>query len=157
MFLCFVVFVAVGHFSLDQSYPSNTPKAAVALLCLACLSVVGFAITWGPMVWTISGELYPSRYRAKGMALSAASNWLWNFLLALFTPFIVDKIDFRYGFFFAACNVVGGLIVFCFVVEGQGRTLEEIDTMYLVGVKPWESAEWAGPYMEEIGQRVRNC
>jgi len=53
--------------------------------------------------------LYPSRYRAKAMALSTASNWLWNFLLAFFTPFITGAIDFRYGYVFAGCNVLAGL------------------------------------------------
>lgn len=32
---------------------------------------------------TICGELYPSRYRAKGLALSTASNWLWVGLVHL--------------------------------------------------------------------------
>ena len=88
------------------------------------------------MIWTICGELYPSRYRAKGMALSTASNWLWNFLLAFFTPFITGAIDFRYGYVFAACNFMGGLIIYFFVLEGQGRTLEELDTMYIEHVIP---------------------
>lgn len=54
------------------------------MICLASFFIFGFATTWGPMIWTICGELYPSRYRAKGMALSTASNWLWNFLLGEF-------------------------------------------------------------------------
>ena len=106
-------------------------------------------------IWTICGELYPSRYRAKAMALSTASNWLWNFLLAFFTPFITGAIDFRYGYVFAGTNILGGLIVYFFVIEGQGRTLEEIDTMYLLGVKPWESAKWVVPDLEEMSGKMR--
>jgi SP family sugar:H+ symporter-like MFS transporter len=89
------------------------------------------------------------------MALSTASNWLWNFLLAFFTPFITGAIDFRYGYVFAGTNVLGGLIVYFFVIEGQGRTLEEIDTMYLMGVKPWESAKWVVPSLEEMDGKMR--
>jgi hypothetical protein len=89
------------------------------------------------------------------MALSTASNWLWNFLLAFFTPFITGAIDFRYGYVFAGTNILGGLIVYFFVIEGQGRTLEEIDTMYLMGVKPWESAKWVVPSLEEMSGDVR--
>lgn len=106
------------------------------------------------MIWTICGELYPGRYRAKGMALSTASNWLWNFLLAFFTPFITSAIDFRYGYVFAGCNVLGGLLIYFFVMEGQGRTLEEIDTMYLSNVLPWKSSKWEAPPPEEIS-RIR--
>lgn len=89
------------------------------------------------------------------MALSTASNWLWNFLLAFFTPFITGAIDFRYGYVFAGTNVLGGLLVYFFVIEGQGRTLEEIDTMYLMGVKPWESAKWVVPSLDEISGKMR--
>lgn len=89
------------------------------------------------------------------MALSTASNWLWNFLLAFFTPFITGAIDFRYGYVFAGTNILGGLIVYFFVIEGQGRTLEEIDTMYLMGVKPWESSKWVVPNLEEMSGKMR--
>ena len=124
------------------------------MICFASFFIFGFATTWGPMIWTIAGELYPSRYRAKGMALSTASNWLWNFLLAFFTPFITGDIDFRYGYVFAACNVLGGLVVYFFVIEGQGRTLEEIDTMYIQRVVPWHSYKWVAPPASEIA-RIR--
>ncbi|KAH3951644.1 hypothetical protein HBI56_079550 [Parastagonospora nodorum] len=155
MFICFLIFASVGHFALDRENPQNTEPAATAMICFACFFIFGFATTWGPMIWTICGELYPSRYRAKAMALSTASNWLWNFLLAFFTPFITGAIDFRYGYVFAGTNVLGGLIVYFFVIEGQGRTLEEIDTMYLMGVKPWESAKWVVPSLEEMSGKVR--
>ena len=77
-----------------------------------------------------------------------------NFLLAFFTPFITSAIDFRYGYVFAGCNVLGGLLIYFFVVEGQGRTLEELDTMYIQGVLPWKSSEWVAPPPEEIA-RIR--
>lgn len=85
-----------------------------------------------------------------------ASNWLWNFLLAFFTPFIVSAIDFRYGYVFAGCNFLGGLIVFFFVMEGQGRTLEELDTMYIEKVIPWQSSSWVSPPPAEIA-RIRKA
>jgi MFS transporter, SP family, sugar:H+ symporter len=95
-------------------------------------------------------RLYPSRYRSNAMALSTASNWGWNFLLAFFTPFIVGDIDFRYGYIFAACLFVSAAVVYLFVIEGQGRTLEEIDTMYILHVNPRESTKWIAPPPEEL-------
>ncbi|KAI5459061.1 general substrate transporter [Mariannaea sp. PMI_226] len=154
MFVCFMIFASVGHFSLDRTTPQNTQGAGVAMIVFACLFILGFATTWGPMIWTIMAEIFPSRYRAKGMALSTASNWLWNFLLAFFTPFITKSIDFRYGYVFAGCNILGGLIVYFFVIEGQGRTLEEIDTMYLEHVNPRQSSKWEPPSPEEMA-RIR--
>lgn len=154
MTVCFIIFASVGHFALDVETPSNTPQAGIGLIVMACLFILGYATTWGPMVWTIIAEIYPSKYRAKGMALATASNWTWNFLIAFFTPFITHDIDFAFGYVFAACNLLGGILVYFFVVEGQGRTLEEIDTMYLEHVSPRKSAKWTPPPAEEMA-RIR--
>lgn len=145
MFVCFMIFASVGHFSLDRANPENTKSAGVAMVVFACLFILGFASTWGPMVWTIIAELFPSQYRARGMSLATASNWLWNFLLAFFTPFIVSAIDFRFGYVFAGCLFLAAGLVYFAVIEGQGRTLEEIDTMYLMRVKPWKSSKFEFP------------
>lgn len=154
MFICFLIFATVGHYRFDQSNPEDTPTEGIVLIVFACLFILGFATTWGPMIWTIQAELFPSRYRAKGMALSTASNWIWNFCIGFFSPFIFKAIDFQYGYVFASCNVVGGLIVYFFVVEGQGRTIEEIDTMYLENVTPWKSSRWVPPPAEDMA-RIR--
>lgn len=44
----------------------------------------------GPTAWVTIGEIFPLPIRAKGVALSTASNWLWNFVIAEITPYIVD-------------------------------------------------------------------
>lgn len=79
------------------------------------------------------------------MSLATASNWLWNFLLAFFTPFITSAIDFRLGYVFAGCLFLAAGLVYVAVIEGKGRTLEEIDTMYVIKVKPWKSSKFVFP------------
>jgi hypothetical protein len=76
-------------------------------------------------------------------------------LFSFFTPFITKSIDFKYGYVFAGCNFVAGIGVYLFVIEGQGRTIEEIDTMYLLGVKPWESARWVMPDLDQADPKVK--
>ncbi|PHH76258.1 hypothetical protein CDD82_4070 [Ophiocordyceps australis] len=150
MFMCLLIFASVGHYKLNLDHPDQSQTAGVVLIVFACLFILAFAATWGPMVWTIQAELFPSRYRAKAMALATASNWIWNFCIGFFSPFIFKAIDFEYGYVFASCNFVGALIVFFFVIEGQGRTLEEIDSMYLQKVPPWSSATWHPPDAPEM-------
>jgi hypothetical protein len=95
---------------------------------------------------------FPSWYVLLDITKSAFS----NHPAAFFTPFITGDIDFRYGYVFAACNFLGGLIVYFFVIEGQGRTLEEIDTMYIEKVQPWKSNKWIAPPPHEIA-RIRKA
>lgn len=90
------------------------------------------------------------------MGIATAGNWTFNFLIAFFTPFITADIDYRYGYVFAACNILGAVVVYFFVCESQGRTLEEIDSMYLSGVKPWKSKHWVPPEGETMGAADRS-
>ncbi|KAJ5666792.1 Low-affinity glucose transporter HXT1 [Penicillium macrosclerotiorum] len=143
MFVCFLIWASVGHEVL-HSNPSSHP-AGVAMIVFTCFFIVGFATTWGPIVWAVCGEMYPFRYRATCTGIATAANWTWNFLISFFTPFINSAIDFRYGYVFAACCFAAIFIVFFFVCETQGRTLEEVDTMYVLHVKPWQSASWEAP------------
>lgn len=76
------------------------------------------------------------------MALATAANWIWNFLISFFTTFITGDIGYWYGMVFAGCCVGLMFIVYFCVIESWGRSLEEIDTMYLLHVYPPNSAKW---------------
>lgn len=45
---------------------------------------------------------------------------------------------------FAGCCGALVVIVYFFVIETKDRSLEEIDTMYVLGVNPRTSAKWDG-------------
>ncbi|KAI5301348.1 hexose transporter hxt1 [Ascosphaera atra] len=149
MFCCFICYASVGHFSLNRDKPEKSPGAGKALVVFSCLFILGYASTWGPMIWAVIAELYPSRYRARAMAIPTAMNWTWNFLISFFTPFIVSAIDFMYGYVFAGCLFLAAVLIYFGVMETKGRTLEEIDTMYKLGVLPWKSAGFVVPRPEE--------
>ena len=53
-------------------------KAVSAMISFICIYIFFFATTWGPGAWVVVGEIYPLPIRARGVALSTASNWLWN-------------------------------------------------------------------------------
>ncbi|EMD37312.1 hypothetical protein CERSUDRAFT_113964 [Gelatoporia subvermispora B] len=139
------VFAAAG----TAKDPTTNPNIGKLMIVSACLFILGYAMTWAPGVWILIGETFPTRTRAKQAALSTASNWLWNFLLAFFTPFIVQSINFQYGFIFAACNLAGAVIVFFFLYESSDISLESVDMMYCdPDCKPWTSRTWAPPGFE---------
>ncbi|PSR99226.1 general substrate transporter [Coniella lustricola] len=144
MFAWLIIFASLGTFALypdGEGGPTNSSVGS-AMIASACLFIVGFAVTWGPLVWAIVGEMFPSRYRAVAMGLCTAANWLWNFLISFFTPWITGAISYKYGYVFAGCCFLGVLITFFFVNESQQRSLEEVDSMYILGVVPWKSKSW---------------
>lgn len=80
--MCFLVFASLGHFALGDGESTSSQGVGYAMITFACLFIAGFAMTWGPIVWAVVGEIYPSRYRAKCMAIATASNWTFNFLIS---------------------------------------------------------------------------
>jgi SP family sugar:H+ symporter-like MFS transporter len=151
MFVCLFIYAFVGHFQLDHANPTSTPQAGNIMIVFTCLFIAAFATTWGPLVWAIVGELYPARYRATCMGLATASNWLFNFLISFFSTMITNKIDYYYGLVFGVSCAVLAIIVYFFMIETKGRSLEEIDTMYMLHVNPITSAKWTPDSLQRDG------
>ncbi|ODQ78063.1 hypothetical protein BABINDRAFT_40375 [Babjeviella inositovora NRRL Y-12698] len=115
------------------------------MIAFVCTFIASFAATWGPICWVVVGEIFPLRLRGKCVAMSSASNWLWNFGIAYATPYLVNtgkgnaglqsKVFFIWGGFNLAC------LVFCFyfVYESKGLSLEQVDEMYEVCDNAWTS------------------
>lgn len=141
-FMCFMIFASVGQFVFKGAEGQTAKTSGTVMIVFACLFIVSFATTWGPLVWACIGEMFPYRYRAVAMACATSANWFWNFMLAFFTPFITGDIQFAYGYVFAGCNLAAFVVVYFFLIESSGRTLEEIDAMYLLHVAPRKSAKF---------------
>ena len=56
----------------------QNPNAVKAMISFICIYIFFFASTWGPGAWVLIGEIFPLPIRSRGVALSTASNWLWN-------------------------------------------------------------------------------
>ncbi|KAI9456056.1 general substrate transporter [Lactarius psammicola] len=126
--------------------PSTNESIGNLMIVSACMFIWGFATTWAPGIWILIGETFPTRTRAKQGALATASNWMWNFLIAFFTPFITSDIKYKYGYIFASCNLFASVFVFFFLYESSNLSLEAVDQMYNdPNCKPWNSSTWAPP------------
>ncbi|KAI9750027.1 MAG: hypothetical protein M4579_006633 [Chaenotheca gracillima] len=121
------------------------PKAVSAMIAFICIYIFFFASTWGPGAWVVIGEIFPLPIRSRGVALSTASNWLWNCIIAVITPYMVgsDKGNLGPKVFF----IWGSLCTCCFVYayflipETKGLSLEQVDKM-LEETTPRTSAKW---------------
>lgn len=132
MALCLLIFSSIGVKDLYiDGYGSEARKpVGDAMIFLACFYIFFFATTWGPGVFVVVSETYPLRIRAKGMAIASATNWIWGFLIAFFTPFITGSIHFAYGYVFFGCTLFALFFVFAFVPETKGLSLEDVDELY---------------------------
>jgi MFS family permease len=93
----------------------------------AVIFVLFYAPTAGTSPFSISAEVFPLVSREAGMAVAVAVNLLGAGLLVLVFPFVVNNLG-RTGSLsiFAGLNVLAFVLVFLFVPETKGRTLEEL-------------------------------
>ncbi|KAF3479641.1 monosaccharide transporter [Arthroderma uncinatum] len=139
MFTCEFIVAIIG-------VTDGENKSAVsAMIALICLYIFFFASTWGPGAWVVIGEIYPLPIRSRGVGLSTASNWLWNCIIAVITPFLVgtDKANLGAKVFFIWGSLCVGcfLYAFFFIYETKGLTLEQVDKM-MEETTPITSSKW---------------
>ncbi|TKA80260.1 hypothetical protein B0A49_01819 [Cryomyces minteri] len=106
----------------------------------------------------IVGEVFPLTIRSRGVGLSTASNWFWNCIIGVITPYLVGtgkgqanlgaKIFFMWG---ALCCVSFSFAYF-FVPETKGLSLEQVDKM-LEESTPRTSSKWVphSTFASEMG------
>lgn len=141
MAICEMVIAVVG-----TALP-NSQAANYCLITFVCLYVFFFASTWGPAAWVVVGEIFQLPIRSKGVALSTASNWFWNCIIAVVTPYMVEGSDGRGGlgvkvfFIWSGLCFACALFAYAVVPESKGLTLEQVDRM-MEEVSAIRSGKW---------------
>lgn len=142
MFIAFIFFACLGSFALVRPDGTVDPKIGSGMIFLACTFIVGFAGTWAPVSFIVISEMFPQRTRSKGISLAVASNWLMNTIITIVSPIATNAIGYKYGFVFSFFTFISFFIVYFFVYETRGFTLEEIEEMFESGVSARQSSSW---------------
>ncbi|OFI37031.1 MFS transporter [Arthrobacter sp. SW1] len=123
-----VAFSTATGSGADISLPGAWgPVALVA----ANLFVVSFGVSWGPLVWVLLGEIFPSRIRGRALGLAAAAQWVANFAITLSFPVMAaGSLPLTYGMYalFAAASF---FFVMFKVPETNGMSLEQAETLFV--------------------------
>ena len=82
------------------------------------------------MCWLYPTEVLPTSQRAKGVSLTTASNFMFNFLIAQFSPMLRDRLNFKLFVLFAGFCFGMVIFVYFFIPESRGRSLEELGNAF---------------------------
>lgn len=98
------------------------------IVIMLCVYMAGLAFSINAVIWVLLGELYPTRIRARAMAMVTFANWGANFGTAFLFPWFVSYIGMNAGFFvFAGFCLIATVFFHIMIPETKGKTLEEIE------------------------------
>ena len=117
-------FFCLGY--LTYAYSIATPSAIGVLI--AIIGFIGFfALSFSPLMFVVTAEMYPSRIRGTAMALSTGISWACAFIVVQFYPWMEATMgaNVAFGIFAALILAACLFIAFC-IPETKGKTLDEI-------------------------------
>ncbi|KAK7543045.1 MFS sugar transporter-like protein [Phyllosticta citricarpa] len=124
MSACLIVVAAVLK---TRPAPSDgsIPGSSKAMVALLYLFVMVYNFSWGPLPWPYVNELYSIRHREVGVAIAVSSQWLWNFVFTVSTPYMIDSMGWGTFLLWGLFDLVIAAGTFFFAHETKGLTLEE--------------------------------
>ena len=103
---------------------------ATLVLIAILLYVASFAISLGPVMWTLISEIFPNKI--KGIAISVVGffNSLISFSVTQVFPWELSNLGPTTTFaIYALLSLCAIIFVYKFVIETKGKTLEEVETL----------------------------
>lgn len=126
--------------------PSGTLSAGgISAMVFFYLWAAIYTPSWNGTPWVITSEIFDQNVRSLSQAFVAANNWLWNFLVARFTPQMFNAMGFGVYFFFAALMLCSIVFVYFLIPETKGIPLEAMDGLFEKGLPAARAHEvvWA--------------
>ena len=130
MFTCISAFGVLLAICFSTSDTLTTPQAAGGLV-LVCLFVTGFAMSWGPLGWSVPSEVTPLECRSSGYGVTVSVNFLFSALIGQVFLSMLCKMQFGVFFFFAGFIFIMSTFIYFLLPETRGVPLEEVELLFI--------------------------
>jgi SP family galactose:H+ symporter-like MFS transporter len=129
-----VMAVGLGIVGTMMHMGINTKGEQYFTVAMLLMFIVGFAMSAGPLIWTLCSEVQPLKGRDFGIGASTFTNWVGNYFVGLTFLSLLNGIGNANTFWlYAALNAVFIGITIWLVPETKGVTLEQIETKLMAG------------------------
>jgi MFS family permease len=106
---------------------SITIRSAWVLIGLL-MFVASFAISLGPVMWTLLSEIFPNKLRGRAISIVGFWNSIVSFTVASVFPMELEHLGSSFTYFiFAFFGFLTLLFVIKFIPETKGKSLEELE------------------------------
>ncbi|KAJ4488429.1 general substrate transporter [Lentinula aciculospora] len=134
---CLLAIVAALSAKYGKVGNSNV-NGANASITFIFLFGIAYSFTYTPLQALYCAEVMRQDMRGKGMAVHILISNCAGFVNTFANSVGLGKLGWKYYFVFVGWNSVASVLWFCFGVETNGRTLEELDQVFNA---PWPARE----------------
>jgi SP family galactose:H+ symporter-like MFS transporter len=129
-----VMAVGLGVVGTMMNNGIHDHGAQIFTVTMLLIFIVGFAMSAGPLVWTLCSEIQPLKGRDFGIACSTFTNWICNMIVGFTFLSLLNGIGNAHTFWlYAALNAVFIVVTYLLVPETKGVTLEQIERNLMSG------------------------
>ena len=104
---------------------------SVLLLLFIVTFIASFAIGYGPVIWTLLSEIYPTKIRGRAMSVATLSLWVGTAIIGQMVPWMLDTLSPAGTFFVFALCCIPVPFILKKLPETKGKTLEEIESFWM--------------------------
>ncbi|KAK4546371.1 hypothetical protein LTR36_002048 [Oleoguttula mirabilis] len=138
--------------------PASKTSGNVLLAFLAIFNVAYNGCV-GAASYPVATELVSSRLRAWTVGTATSLGYILAWLCGFCSPYFINPTDLnwgaQYGYIWAASNFLCVCFVYLFMPEMKGRSLEELDEIFLARVSARKFKEYQCRITEESVQDVK--
>lgn len=129
--------VMMGFSMIGLGFSLYLQAAGIISLLLMLLYIAAFAVSWGPVTWVLLSEIFPNAIKGV-MAVAIAIQWLANLLVSWTFPvmnknsFLIEQFNHGFAYWiYGIMAVLSAIFVWRFVPETKGRSLEDMEQIWL--------------------------
>lgn len=114
----------------DHSSSGMSQGYGIVVLILICIYVAGFALSWGPLGWLVTSEIFPLEIRSAAQSITVAVGFLFTFLVG--QTFLTMLCHFKAGifFFFGGWVALMTLFVYLLLPETKNVPIEKMQQIW---------------------------
>ncbi|TAN03406.1 MAG: sugar porter family MFS transporter [Rhodanobacteraceae bacterium] len=129
-----VMAIGLGVVGTMMHLGTTTHAAQLFTVVMLLIFIVGFAMSAGPLIWTLCSEIQPLKGRDFGIACSTVTNWIANMIVGATFLTLLDHVGHAGTFWlYAGLNLIFLIITIALVPETRGVTLEQIERNLMAG------------------------
>src|SRR5699024_12236491 len=94
--------MAVGRFGV--AFMSSAEQIGIGGLVFILIFVAFYNLSFGPLMWVLASELFPTRIRGQVMAITVSVNWFSTLLISSTFPSMLEfNSSLTYSFYAVFC------------------------------------------------------